>query len=145
MPNWLTKRNENWTVLQNYNSITRVSTTYLRLRPSYLYKNDDPPSALDFRSLVVQLESNCGSCRAVITTALVEQFMTVVHVGQLATSWARRGDGLELGVLGGNHEECPKTVDISPQNQQCHLIVSLSPFPLSLASFLMPKPGIIMH
>ena len=86
MPNWLTKRNENWTVLQNYNSNTRVSTTYLRLMPSYLYKNDDPPSALDFRSSAVQLESNCGSCRAVITTALVEQFMTAVHVGQLAAS-----------------------------------------------------------
>ena len=72
MPNWLTKRNENWTVLQNYNSNTRVSTTYLRLRPSYLYKkDDDPPSSLYSRSSAVQLNftvdlwgsQNCCSCR----------------------------------------------------------------------------------
>ena len=73
-------------MLQNYNSNTRVSTTYLRLRPSYLYKNDDPPSALDFRSSAIQLESNCRSGRVVITTVPVEQFMTVVPVGQLAAS-----------------------------------------------------------
>ena len=73
-------------MLQNYKNNTRVSTTYLRLRPSYLYKNDDPPGALDFGSSAVQLESNYGSCRAVITIVPVEQFMTAVPVGQLAAS-----------------------------------------------------------
>ena len=91
MPNWLTKRNENWTVLQNYNSNTRVSTTYLRLKPSYLYKNDDPTSVLHFRSSTVQLEFNCWSCRMVIIVVPVEQFITVVPVEQLAVFLSSEG------------------------------------------------------
>ena len=43
----------------------------------------------------------------VIIVVPVEQFITVVPVEQLAVFQAQRGDGLELGVLDGNHEGCP--------------------------------------
>ena len=86
MPNWLTKRNKT----ELCSEITMIMWEFQQPSKAKAFiliqKNDEPPSALDFRGSAVQLEFDCGSCRAVITTALVEQFMTAVHVGQLAAS-----------------------------------------------------------
>ena len=85
MPNWLTKRNKT-ELCSEITMIMREFQQPSKAKAFIFIQNDDPPSALDFRSSAVQLESNCGSCRAVITTVPVEQFMTVVPVGQLAAS-----------------------------------------------------------
>ena len=58
MPNLAYKRTTP-SCAQNYNSNARVSTTYPRLRPLYLYKNDDPTGVLELWNSAAQLKFNC--------------------------------------------------------------------------------------
>ena len=71
----------------------------------------------------------------VIIVVPVEQFITVVPVEQLAASKLGGEMDWSSELWWESRGRSPRTWTSSPKNQQCHLIVSLSPFSLSFAPF----------
>ena len=89
-------------------------------------QNDDPTGFLDLWSSAVQLRFNCWSCRTVVTVVPVEWLAASKLGGEIGWSselwWESRG-------------RSPRLWTSSPKNQQCHVVVSLSPFSWSLIPF----------
>ena len=123
----------------SYFPITRAIQKFKKLlskaTASIFMQNDHPTGVLDLWSSAAQLKVkllilldsyNCCSCRTVITVVPIEQLAASKLGGEMDWSlelwWESRG-------------RSPRPWTSSPKNQQCHLIVSLSPFSLSFLPF----------